>query len=167
MRFTLTTDYIPPVQKNLAEYLKAQLKKVGINVVVRAAPDFPTWAGRVGGHDFDISWDIVFNWGDPVIGVHRTYLSTNIRKGVIWSNTQSYQNQQVDNLLAKAAVELDPAKRKAIYSEFQKIVADELPVYWTHTLPYHTIYNKKLGDPPLSIWGASSPMDETHWIEKP
>ena len=167
MRFALTTDYIPPVQKSLAEYLKAQLKKVGIDVNVRAAPDFPTWAKRVGGHDFDISWDIVFNWGDPVIGVHRTYLSTNIRKGVIWSNTQSYANPQVDGLLAQAAVELDAQKRRVIYSEFQKIVADELPVYWTHTLPYHTIYNKKLGNPPLSIWGASSPLDEMYWIEKP
>ena len=167
IRFALTTDYIPPVQKSLAEYLKAQLKKVGIEIKVRAAPDFPTWAKRVGGHDFDISWDIVFNWGDPVIGVHRTYLSTNVRKGVIWSNTQSYANPQVDDLLAKAAVELDVQKRQAIYSEFQKIVADELPVYWTHTLPYHTIYNKKLGNPPLSVWGTSSPLDEMYWIEKP
>ncbi len=39
-----------------------------------------------------MTWDVVFNWGDPVIGVHRTYSSSNIKKGVIWSNTQSYAN---------------------------------------------------------------------------
>ena len=164
MRFPLTVDYIPPVQKGLAEYLKPQLKKIGIDVSVRAAPDFPTWARRIGGHDFDISWDIVFNWGDPVIGVHRTYLSNNIRKGVIWSNTQGYSNSEVDGLLAKAAVELDQAKRKALYAKFQEIVAEELPVYWTHTLPYHTIYNKKLANPPETIWGTSSPLDELSWL---
>jgi hypothetical protein len=26
----------------------------------------------------DMTMDVVFNWGDPVIGVHRTYLSNNI-----------------------------------------------------------------------------------------
>ncbi len=36
-----------------------------------------------------MTMDIVFNWGDPVIGMHRTYLSSNIRKGVIWSNTHN------------------------------------------------------------------------------
>ena len=169
VRFPITIDYIPgaAMHKELAEYLKPQLKKVGIDATVRAAPDFPTWAKRVGGHDFDISWDVVFHWGDPVIGVHRTYLSNNIRKGVIWSNTQSYANPKVDELLARAAVELDPAKRKAIYHEFQEIVVDELPMYWTHVLPYHTIYHKNLGNPPQSIWGASSPMDETYWKEAP
>ncbi len=155
MRFGLTVDYIPPVQKQLAEYLKPQLKKIGIDVTVRAAPDFPTWAKRVSNHDFDLSWDIVFNWGDPVIGVHRTYLCSNIRKGVIWSNTQSYCNPEVDRILDAAGKELDTARRRALYVKFQKIVAKELPVYWTNTLPYHTIYNRNLGNPPLSIWGTS------------
>ncbi|MEZ5675565.1 MAG: hypothetical protein R3D81_10160 [Thalassovita sp.] len=119
----LTIDFIPGAkeqQQSVAEYMKSQLKKIGINIEVRAAPDFPTWAGRVGGHDFELSMDIVFNWGDPVIGVHRTYMCSNIKKGVIWSNTQSYCNEQVDKLLNAAAVELDAEKRKALYAEFSK-----------------------------------------------
>lgn len=64
--------------------LKSQPKKIGIEVTMRAAPDFPTWAGRVGSHEFDLTMDMVFNWGDPVIGVRRSYLCTNIVKGVIW-----------------------------------------------------------------------------------
>lgn len=165
MRFALSVDYIPgaAMHKELAEYLKPQLKKVGIDVTVRAAPDFPTWANRVGGHDFDISWDVVFHWGDPVIGVHRTYISDNIREGVIWSNTQSYSNPKVDEILAAAGKEMDSEKRKELYAEFQRIVVDELPVYWTHVLPYHTVYHKDIGNPPQTIWGASSPMDETYW----
>ena len=109
-----------------------------------------------------MTWDTVFNWGDPVIGVHRTYQSSNIKKGVIWSNTQQYKNAKVDELLESAGKEPDAAKRKALYSEFQKIVADELPVYWTNTLPYHTVYNNKVGNPPLGIWSSSSPLDNTY-----
>ena len=164
----LTVDYIPGFkeqQQSLAEYLKSQLKKIGIDVTVRAAPDFPTWAGRVGGHDFELSMDVVFNWGDPVIGVHRTYLSSNIRKGVIWSNTQQYANPKVDELLNAAAVELDPEERKALYSTFQQIVAEELPIYWINSLPYHTAYDRRLRNLPSGIWGTMHPMDMVGWSE--
>lgn len=164
----ITIDYIPgpnEQQLNLAEYMKSQLKKIGIAVTVRAAPDFPTWAGRVGGHDFEMSMDIVFNWGDPVIGVHRSYLSENIRKGVIWSNTQQYANDKVDALLNAAAVELDEGKRRALYGEFQQIVAADLPVYWINALPYHTSYDKRLQNVPTGIWGTMHPMDQVSWGE--
>ena len=162
MRFKLTVDYGWPAVKAEVEYLRASAKKIGIDVEVRSSPDFPSWAKTVGGHDFDMSWDTVFNWGDPVIGVHRTYQSSNIKKGVIWSNTQSYKNSRVDELLELAGKETDLDKRKALYSEFQKIVADEVPVYWTNTLPYHTVYNNKVGNPPLGIWSSSSPLDLTY-----
>ncbi|WP_169566311.1 ABC transporter substrate-binding protein [Sneathiella limimaris] len=166
-RFTLGLDYIPgsaEMQKSIAEYLKPQLKKIGINVELRASPDFPTWAKRVGGHEFDMTMDIVFNWADPVIGVHRTYICSNIRKGVIWSNTQSYCNEEVDKLLDTAGKELDQAKRIALYQQAQKIIVDEAPQVFINTLPYHTAYNAtKLGNPPLTIWGAMSPLDEVYF----
>lgn len=164
----LTIDYIPgpkEQQQSVAEYLKSQLKKIGISLTVRAAPDFPTWAGRVGGHDFELTMDVVFNWGDPVIGVHRTYLCSNIRKGVIWSNTQQYCNEKVDELLNAAAVERDPAKRKALYAEFQQLVAQDVPIYWINSLPYHTAYDKKLMNVPTGIWGTMHPMDMVEWSE--
>lgn len=43
-RFKITIDYLPGTdeqQKNVAEYVRAQLKKVGIAVDVRASADFP------------------------------------------------------------------------------------------------------------------------------
>jgi peptide/nickel transport system substrate-binding protein len=167
-RFALTIDYIPGLpeqQKSIAEYLRSQLKKVGIKLTIRAAPDFPTWAKRVSSHDFDLTMDVVFNWGDPVIGVHRTYLCSNIKEGVIWSNTQSYCNPKVDAILAQAGQELDADKRKALYKEFQQIVTDEVPLAYVNLLPYHTAYSKKIGNPPLSIWGTMAPLDEVYWKE--
>ncbi len=166
MRFKLTIDYIPGApeqQEGVAQYLKSQLKKVGIDVEVRASPDFPTWAKRISNYDFDMTMDAVYNWGDPIIGVHRTYLSSNIRKGVIWSNTQQYSNPKVDDLLAKAAVEIDQAKRKALYDEFQMIVGDDLPIYWINALPYHGAFDKQIADYPESIWGWMQSADDTYW----
>lgn len=166
IRFKLTVDYIPGApeqQEGVAQYLKSQLKKAGIDVEVRASPDFPTWAKRVSNFDFDMTMDAVYNWGDPVIGVHRTYLSSNIRKGVIWSNTQQYSNPKVDELLTQAAVENDPDKRKALYDEFQMIVGDDLPIYWINALPYHSAYDKEIAEFPESIWGTMQSMADTYW----
>jgi peptide/nickel transport system substrate-binding protein len=164
-RFKLTIDYLPGAddqQKNVAEYTRGQLKKVGIVVEVRASADFPAWAKRLASHDFDLSMDTVFNWGDPIIGVHRTYLSTNI-KPIVWTNTQSYANPKVDELLNTAGSLIDPTQRKAYYATFQKIVTDELPIAFINQVPYHTITSRKLGNVPTTIWGPMSPMDEVYF----
>ena len=169
-RFSLTIDYIPGAdeqQRNIAEYLRAQLKRIGVNLEVRAAPDFPTWAQRVSNYDFDLTMDTVFNWGDPIIGVNRTYLSSNIRKGIIWSNTQQYSNPKVDQLLQDAAVETSPEKRKALYSEFQKIVVSDVPIYFVNVTPYYNAFSKGLAGLPTTIWGVMSPLDELYWKTPP
>ncbi|MCW1931587.1 ABC transporter substrate-binding protein [Pararhodobacter zhoushanensis] len=166
-RFTLTMETIPgrdAATGNIPEYLRSQLREVGINVELRASPDFPTWAGRLASGEFMMSMDIVFNWGDPVIGVHRTYLSTNIRP-VIWSNTQGYANPEVDSLLEQAGRETNLEARKALYGQFQDIVGEELPVYWINALPYHNVFDDRIGNPPLSIWGMMQAMDEVYWTE--
>ena len=50
-RFSVTIDFGWPGVKPQVEYVKAALKKVGIDVVVRASADFPTWAKRMGTMD--------------------------------------------------------------------------------------------------------------------
>jgi peptide/nickel transport system substrate-binding protein len=164
-RFKLTIDYLPGAddqQKTVAEYIRTQLKKIGIAVEVRASADFAAWAKRIANKEFDMSMDSVFNWGDPVIGVHRTYLSSNI-KPIVWTNTQSYSNAQVDELLNTAGSLLDPVKRKAYYATFQKIVTDELPIDFINVVPYHTAASKKLANVPTTIWGPMSPYDEVYF----
>ncbi|MEY2619013.1 MAG: hypothetical protein RL522_2015 [Pseudomonadota bacterium] len=162
-RLKFTVDYLPGAseQKAQAEYLKAQLKKVGVTVEVRTSADFPAWAKRMATHDFDVSFDAVFNWGDPVIGVHRTYLSTNI-KPIVWTNTQSYRNPKVDELLNTAGGLLDPTKRRAYYATFQKLVTDDAPIVYINQIPYHTAATKQVGNLPKTIWGPYSPYDEIY-----
>ncbi|CZZ87322.1 extracellular substrate-binding protein%2Cfamily 5 [Bordetella ansorpii] len=161
-RLKLTVDYIPgsdDQQKNVAEYLRSQLKKIGIAVEVRASADFPSWAKRIASGDFDMTMDNVFNWGDPVIGVARTYLSSNI-KPIIWTNTQAYANPAVDKLLESAAVEPDPQRRKQLYVDFQKAVTHDLPILFINEVPYRTVTSKRVGNVPTSIWGPLAPYDE-------
>jgi peptide/nickel transport system substrate-binding protein len=161
-RLAMTIDFLPGTPDNaqtIAEYLRPQLKKVGIEVTVRTSPDFPTWARRISTYDFDATMDGAFNYGDPVIGVHRTYLSSNIKSGVIWSNTQNYVNPKVDELLAAATVEKDVEKRKKLYAEFQRIVVDDVPVAFTHVWSMGNAARKEITGVPTSIWAPMAPWD--------
>lgn len=164
-RFSLTVDYGSEDQKAMAEYLKPALSKVGIDVQVRSAPDFPTWAQRISTYDFDMTWDSVFNWGDPVIGVHRTYQSSNITPGVIWSNTQQYENPRADEIMDEAGQEMDPERRRELYLELQEILTEDLPLYPVYALPYHTITSNEVGNPPRGIWATVAPLDQVYLAE--
>ena len=99
-----------------------------------------------------------------MIGVDRTYLSSNIRKGIIWSNTQQYANPKVDELLAQAAaIETSPEKRKALYSEFpedRRLGCSDL-LYQCGALSLG--FAKGLDALPTTIWGVTSPLDELYW----
>ncbi len=163
MRLALELDTVPGSSelKTMAEYLKPALAKVGIDVTLRAAPDFPTWARRVATHQFELTMDSVWNWGDPVIGVHRTWLSSNIKPGVIWSNTQSYVNPKVDSLLAAAGQEMNIPKRKALYKEVQQLVVDDCPVAFLVEARFTEGYNAKVVAPPKGIWGMIDGITDT------
>ena len=121
MRMKVTLDY-PTFHidslTNGANYIKSQLKKVGIDVKLRAPADFPSWAQQISSWDYQFTLNDHWNYPDPVIGVHRIYLCGNI-KNQIWSNTQGYCNEKVDALLQEAGRTLDFDKRKALYEEFQ------------------------------------------------
>lgn len=159
-RLALELDSIPGSNelKVMQEYMKPALAKVGIDITVRLSPDFPTWARRVSSHQFEITMDSVWNWGDPVIGVHRTWLSSNIKPGVIWSNTQSYSNDKVDALMAAAGQEMNLAKRKAMYKDMQKLVVDDCPVAFLLEPNVTEAYGAKVANPPRGIWGLLDSM---------
>ena len=170
-RFKATIDFIPAnkeVFRTLVEYLRDDLlRKVGVELIIRESESFGEWMERVSNGDFQITHDVVYNWGDPVIGVHRTYDCNNIRKGVIWSNTQGYCNPKVNELMEAAGSEMNFEKRKTLYAEFQKIVVHDLPIYFIMKIPYVTIYNKNLKGLNDSIWGMISPLDSVYWEKTP
>ncbi len=155
----------PDSMRTVADYLKGQFRKIGIDLQLRLAPDFPSWASKVSNWEHELTMNAIWNYPDPVIGVHRAYLCTNQKKGVIWSNTEGYCNQKVDEILGKAAVAMDAGERKALYGEFQRIVTDELPFAWTNEEPYVTVYRDVVKNPPETVWGALSPMDEVYLAE--
>ncbi|MEM7338757.1 MAG: ABC transporter substrate-binding protein [Actinomycetota bacterium] len=161
---SLAVDYIPPAQLPYAEYVVQVLQDIGFDASVNTVPDFPTWAARVSGGEHQMTINNVWNWGDPVIGVHRTYLSTN-NVGVIWTNNTGYNNPEVDDLLTQAGAEFDRDARAALYADFQVQVNEDVPIVFLTTPPFWQAYQPKVQNPPVGIWGHMSPMHDV-WLSE-
>ena len=167
VRLRIILDYPPFHADSLgtgAEYIRAQLRHVGIEVALRAPGDLVSWAHRIASWDYQLTMNSYWNYPDPVIGVHRIFRCDNIRN-VLWSNTQGYCNETVDTLLDEAGSTLDPARRKLLYREFQRIVAEDVPLYFINEEPYVTVAQRTVKNPPLTVWGAMQPMDEV-WLDR-
>ncbi|USG62510.1 ABC transporter substrate-binding protein [Sneathiella marina] len=163
-RFSFTLD-IPSWAKQahvpMAEYTQSQLGKIGVKVELRQAPDFGTWVKRISSFDYQATMNGSFNYPDPVIGVHRHFDCDNIRN-VIWSNTQGYCDPAMDAMLDAAAVETDLDKRKATYAEIQRKAAEDLVFIYMPQDFTATVYSKKVGNPPASVFGPLAPWHEVY-----
>jgi len=158
MRFKITHDVLPYGEQwqRLGEYIKQALGQVGIDVTLRHE-DVPTWLKRIfTNYDFDLTSDFYYNLADPVLGVHRQYLTDQIRQGTVFVNSTRYSNPKVDELLKAATIESNPAKRAALYKEFQKIVVEDSPIVWLFDMQFVNMYDNRFQDvvtSPLGVYG--------------
>lgn len=98
------------------------------------------------------------------MGVQRIYWSKNFKIGLPTSNGSHYMNPKVDELLEAAAVEPDHAKRKELFSEFQKIVMRELPDLNLYTPIYLTIHNQRVHDHSVTADGPEGNFAQA-WVD--
>jgi peptide/nickel transport system substrate-binding protein len=166
MRFATTIEVNPFGQQwqRQAEYLKQALAVIGIDLSLRSE-DVGAWLRRVyTNYDYAISEPFFSNLSDPVIGVQRQYVTSQIRKGVDFVNDTFYSNPEIDALFVDGSHELDPAKRAEIYHKIQKILVVDSPVVWLTEIQYVTVFNRKLHDSTTGPLGTYSAFERT-WIE--
>jgi peptide/nickel transport system substrate-binding protein len=161
VRFEIVHDLTPYGEEwqRFGEYVQQALGQVGIKASLRYE-DVATWLKRVyTDYDFQLTSNFLFNLPDPVLGVHREYHSSMIRKGTVFVNASGWSSPRTDELMDLATVESDPKKRAEEYHEFQKLVVDAAPLVWTHELTFPTVLNKSYKDlitTPLGIYGNFS-----------
>lgn len=124
VRLTLACDPYPtPALVQSAQYLRSSLRRIGVVLNVRTQ-DAGEFVNRVyTRRDFDTVVYGAAAGPDPAIGSQRFYASKNFQPGIAFANGAHYNNPQVDALLEAAQVELDPARRRDFYQQFQQIVA--------------------------------------------
>ena len=148
-----------------AEYLKQALAQIGIAVTLRSE-DTATWLRRAyTDYDYDINEPFLSQGIDPVIGLNKQYLTSQIRKGVTFVNDTFYSNPEVDTLLGQGMREPDPQKRGDIYKKVQQILADDVPLIPLIDVQYVSIFNKKLHDHTTGPLGTYQAFERA-WLEK-
>ena len=145
-RFKLTLDYGTGSLEatRTAEFIKQNLARVGIEVELRVS-DAGVYLKRVfGDADFDLFLTSLHNLPDPTLGVQRWYWSKNIARGVPWSNGSGYANPELDQLMEAAAVEGDPARRRALIDQWQAFLQEEVPILDLVELDWITVSSTRL-----------------------
>lgn len=166
IRVRLTHDYVPSgdTYKRGAEYIKQALAAVGVEVTVRAQ-DFATYTKRIyTDRDFDFAFQGFSNLFDPTVGVQRLYWGKNFKPGLPFSNGSNYQNPELDALFEAASVELDEARRIALWKQIQEIIVADLPDINISASPEITIYNKRLADHTVGAEGGAGSLANAYIV---
>jgi peptide/nickel transport system substrate-binding protein len=127
-RFALRIVYTPEQGgfNETAEILRANWASLGVDLILEAR-ERNTWIEQVFvKRDFDISITFYFAGVDPVIGVERAYLCSEIRP-VVNTNASQHCNEQLDALLDAARATTDAEERKELYWQAQEIISHDLP----------------------------------------
>jgi peptide/nickel transport system substrate-binding protein len=163
IRVKLELNPVPISQTwmRLVQYVKQALRQVGIDVTIKNM-DQASSVASMGNHDFDMC--IVTNtaFGDPAVGVARSYITKNIRKGVPFTNTCQYSNPRVDELFDAAAKSNDRSERQRLYTEVQQILAEDVPVAWLLELEYAISINRQMHDVVTTGLGVNDSFDRAY-----
>lgn len=112
----------------VGSYVKQALEDVGVGINL-TVPDRPTSIKRIyTDYDFDLAISNQSNPSEPVPTTTQYYTSDGIKKGIPFRNASGFHTDEVDALVDKIKVETDPAKRKEMVVEFQKIITKEAPL---------------------------------------
>jgi len=166
-RFEIIHDILPYGEswQRLGEYIKQALGDIGIKVTLRYE-DVPTWLKRIyTNYDYQLNSTFFYQLADPVLGMHRQYLTSQIRKGTVFVNGAQYSNPKIDRLMEKAATEPDPKARSATYAEIQKILAEDVPVIPLVEMEFTTVYHDYVKDAVISPLGVYASFDHA-WLDK-
>ncbi|MBN8873354.1 MAG: ABC transporter substrate-binding protein [Rhodospirillales bacterium] len=160
VRFTIKHLALPygEVWMRLAEYFRTSLRKIGIEVVLETT-DAGAWAKRIGDWEYETSTNFVSQFGDPTLGVERTYVSTNIKK-VTFTNTGGYANPKIDALFQTARDSGDSAVRAKAFTEIQQILCEEIPQIWLMEMQWPTVHEKKLHNVIRTAMGPNAGFGE-------
>jgi peptide/nickel transport system substrate-binding protein len=167
IRFRIIHDVIPFGEEwvGLGEYIKQALGEIGIAVELRHE-DLPAWLNRIyTNFDFTLNSNLFYQLADPVLGMHRQYLTSQIRKGTVFVNASRYSNSKIDSLLDKASKEPNSSARARLYDEIQRILVDDVPVIPLFEMEFVTVYNRKFHDLITGPLGAYGSFDGV-WLEE-
>jgi peptide/nickel transport system substrate-binding protein len=152
------------VWNRAAESTRQALRRVGIEVALETT-DAAGWVDRLKNWQFEMIMTYLTTLSDPALGVSRTFLTDNQRKGIPFTNEAGYSNPQVDALFNEAASAVDEVRRKKLYSDVQKILVEDAALIWLVELQWPTVMNRKLRNAVINGMGPNGNFAEA-WLAR-
>lgn len=115
----------------------------------------------------DHTFDLATGWhqyrSDPAVSTTVWYRSGQ-PAGAPWTNQWDWTDPTIDQIIDNAATELDPAKRKALYGDFERRANTELPLWHPIEQIFQTVITAKARNASNNPrWGSSTWHDL--WLE--
>ncbi|OCG03978.1 ABC transporter substrate-binding protein [Gilliamella sp. wkB112] len=147
-----------------ATFIQQSLAEIGINVTIVNHDTAGALNAVYKQHDFDLATGWHQYRGDPAVST-TVWLRSGSPDGAPWTNQYGWQSDKVDQLIDNAATEIDPIKRKALYSQLVDIVNEELPLWFATERDFISVVSTKVHNHHNTArWPSSSWFDV--WIEK-
>ncbi len=145
-RFSISMDYLAySYMSDIIHWVQSEWSKnLGIELILRDRNAFVNIGQKNLLVDFDLFFDELLLWHDPLIGMYRLYAEDNINKNKLWTNIGAYHNQEIEILFKKAAVETDEERKKALYAEIQQALSDDYASLWLISNMYYVIAKKNV-----------------------
>lgn len=160
-RLAFTVSIITGDQRRrpYAEVFQQDLHAVGIEMKIEENPVASLLEAVVSGTFEATIWNSAVG-GDNGEPDARLALRSDAR-----GNT--YNNPEVDKLLDAGVATVDPAERKAIYSEIQKIVAEDVPFVYIMFWEWIELWNTRVHGVPESAPNTNAPYTllYTYWLD--
>lgn len=165
MRLQLRLTINPFIDSRLADFVRQSLRRVGVDAVIQPR-EFAAYVKTVyADRQFDMTIESLSNVFDPTVGIQRGYWSKNFKPGLPFSNSARYESPEADRLLEAAAIEIDPAKRKQLWKDFQKLINTDLPSIDMLSPLEVIIANRKLRNYATGAEGISSGFQDAYFTE--
>ena len=135
VRFTaVLTTYAVPITVDLADVVKEQLSKVGIDIKIRALDVTTAIEVTQVKKDFELAVYAWYQGPDPFM-LNSYFIPDGL------NNVYSYDNPRVTELLLEATSTVDVEERKKLYFEAQEYLLQDMPRIPLFTQAQHQVYN--------------------------
>ena len=122
-----------------AEAIKQNFADVGINMEI-VTTDVPGWAQKTSNWDFDLTFNFLYQLGDPAIGVAGPMSAATSPGQSLRQHRAAIRTPRSTSSSRTPPSRRRGEKRQALYTKVQQLLAEELPVLWLLELEYPTIY---------------------------
>lgn len=129
-RFTVTLLAAGWFEENgrIGQYLKQQFEDIGVTVDLQVPDRATSFKAIYTDYAFDIA---ISNHAatTELVPVQTNYFTTSgIMQGVPFRNANGYSNPELDEIVARLAVETDDAARTTLAHDMQRILARDVPI---------------------------------------